>query len=145
MRYDPRFIQPMRDELVRVGFDEILTPQDADRAVARPGTTLLVVNSMCGCAAGKARPGILMALKHKNRPEHLTTVFAGMELEATDQVRSHILGYPPSSPSIALFKDGELVYMMERREIEGRGPEPIAQDLVAAFDKFCSNAAVPTT
>jgi len=143
VRYDPRFIQPMRDELTRVGFSEILTPADADRVVAQPGTTLVVINSMCGCAAGKARPGILQALKGKVKPEHLTTVFAGMEIEATDRVRSHIHGYPPSSPSIALFKDGELVYMMERREIEGRSAEPIAKDLVAAFEKHCSDATVP--
>ena len=138
MRYPPQFIQPMREELTRFGFEEILTPADADRAVAQAGTTLVVVNSMCGCAAGKARPGVLLALQHKVKPDHLATVFAGMELEATDQVRSHILGYPPSSPSVALFKDGELVFMMERREIEGRGPEPIAQDLIDAFDKYCS-------
>lgn len=144
MRYDPRFIQPFRDELTRVGFSEILTPDEADRAVAQSGTTLVVINSMCGCAAGKARPGVIMALKHKTKPDHLATVFAGMELDATDQVRSHIHGYPPSSPSVALFKDGELVFMMERREIEGRGPEPIAQDLIAAFDKYCASETAAT-
>lgn len=145
MRYDPRFIQPMRDELTREGFAEILTPADADRAVAQQGTTLVVINSMCGCAAGKARPGVLMALTHKHKPDHLSTVFAGMELDATDKVRGHIHGYPPSSPSIALFKNGELVFMMERREIEGRGPEPIASDLTAAFDKYCAAGAAVST
>ena len=145
MRYDPKFIQPFRDELTSAGFAEILTPADADRAVAQQGTTLVVVNSMCGCAAGKARPGVLMALRHTHKPDHLNTVFAGMELEATDKVRSHIHGYPPSSPSIALFKDGELVFMMERREIEGRGPEPIAKDLTAAFDKYCAAGATVST
>lgn len=138
MRYDPRMVQPMRDELTRIGFKELLTPDAVDEALAaKDETVLVVVNSVCGCAAGKARPGVALALQHEVRPQHLTTVFAGMELEATDRARSYFEGYPPSSPQIALMKNGRLLHMLERRDIEGRDAPTIAADLVAAFDTFC--------
>lgn len=141
MRYDPRLVQPMRDELTRIGFQQLMTPQEVDAAMARMGTLLVVVNSVCGCAAGRARPAVARALTHAARPDHLVTVFAGMELEATDRARSHFAPYPPSSPQIALFRDGRLVHMLERKNIEGRPPEEIAGDLVAAFEAHCREAA----
>jgi putative YphP/YqiW family bacilliredoxin len=127
----------MRAELTELGFEELRTPEAVDAAVARPGTTLLVVNSVCGCAAGKARPGIAMALGHATRPTHLTTVFAGGDVEATAQARSHLVPYPPSSPSVALLKDGQVAFMLERRDIEGRSADRIAQLLADAFDQHC--------
>jgi putative YphP/YqiW family bacilliredoxin len=136
-RYPEHFIAPMREELTDIGFEELRTPEAVDAAVARPGTTLLVVNSVCGCAAGKARPGIAMALRHPTRPGHLTTVFAGGDIEATAQARAHLAPYPPSSPSIALLKDGKVAFMMERRDIEGRPAQSIAEVLKAAFDAHC--------
>lgn len=138
MRYDPRFVQPMREELTRIGFEELNTPADVDTALARQGTVLVVVNSVCGCASGRARPGVARALSHANRPDHLVTVFAGMEIEATDRARSRFAPYPPSSPQIALFRDGQLVHMLERRNIEGREPDDIARELIAAFDQHCT-------
>jgi bacilliredoxin len=138
MRYDPRFVQPMREELTRIGFTELLTPADVDAAVGEQhGTMLLVVNSVCGCAAGRARPAVAQALTHATRPDRLTTVFAGMELDATSRARSYFAPYPPSSPQIALFKDGRLAFMLERKDIEGRAPDVIAADLVAAFEEHC--------
>jgi putative YphP/YqiW family bacilliredoxin len=136
-RYPEHFIAPMREELTVLGFEDLHTPEAVDAAVARPGTTLLVVNSVCGCAAGKARPGIAMALAHTVRPTHLTTVFAGGDVEATAQARAHLAPYPPSSPAIALLKDGKVAFMLERRDIEGRPAERIAQALVQAFDEHC--------
>ncbi len=136
-RYPEHFITPMRQELTVLGFEELSAAPDVDRAVARPGTTLLVVNSVCGCAAGKARPGIAMALRHPATPQHLTTVFAGGDLEATAQARAHLAPYPPSSPAIALLKDGQVAFMLERRDIEGRSAEMIAQALTTAFDEHC--------
>lgn len=136
-RYPEHFIAPMREELTVLGFEDLHTPEAVDAAVARPGTTLLVVNSVCGCAAGKARPGIAMALAHTARPTHLTTVFAGGDVEATAQARAHLAPYPPSSPAIALLKDGKVAFMLERRDIEGRPAERIAQALVQAFDEHC--------
>ena len=136
-RYPEHFIAPMREELTVLGFVELHTPEAVDAAVARPGTTLLVVNSVCGCAAGKALPGIAMALTHTAKPTHLTTVFAGGDVEATAQARAHLAPYPPSSPSIALLKDGKVVYMMERREIEGRSADLIAAELQKAFETHC--------
>ena len=136
-RYPEPFIAPMREELTAIGFEELRTPPEVDAAVSRPGTTLLVVNSVCGCAAGKARPGIAMALRHEVVPTHLTTVFAGGDVEATAQARAHLAPYPPSSPSIALLKDGQVVFMMERRDIEGRPADRIAQLLAGAFDEHC--------
>ncbi len=137
-RYPEPFIAPMRAELSRLGFEDLKTPEAVDAAMKQAGTTMIVVNSVCGCAAGKARPGIALALRSGKRPDHLTTVFAGADVEATEQARSHFAPYPPSSPSIALVKDGKVVYMMERREIENRGADMIAADLQAAFDKFCA-------
>ncbi|MEZ5416499.1 MAG: BrxA/BrxB family bacilliredoxin [Vicinamibacterales bacterium] len=136
-RYPEPFIAPMRAELTALGFEELRTPDAVDQAVARPGTTLLVVNSVCGCAAGKARPGIAMALRHEARPGHLATVFAGADIESTAQARAHLAPYPPSSPSIALLKDGQVAFMLERRDIEGRPADAIAQLLAAAFDEHC--------
>jgi putative YphP/YqiW family bacilliredoxin len=136
--YPEQMIAPMRAELTSIGFDELHTAAEVDQAIAQtPGTTMLVVNSMCGCAARNARPAIARAIQHAARPDHLTTVFSGQDPEPTRQARSHITGYPPSSPSIALFKDGELVYMMERWQIEGRDAMSIANDLIAAFDEHC--------
>lgn len=136
-RYPEQFIAPMREELTTLGFEELRTPESVDQAVARPGTTLLVVNSVCGCAAGKARPGIAMALRGQARPSHLATVFAGADIESTAQARAHLAPYPPSSPSIALLKDGKVAFMLERRDIEGRPAERIAEALQGAFDQYC--------
>jgi putative YphP/YqiW family bacilliredoxin len=136
-RYPEPFIAPMRSELTRLGFDELRTPESVDDAVARAGTTMIVVNSVCGCAAGKARPGIALALRSGARPDHLGTVFAGADVEATDRARGYFAPFPPSSPSIALMKDGKLVYMMERRAIEGRSADMIAAELQKAFDEHC--------
>jgi len=135
-------VQGMRDELTRVGFQELRTPDDVDGALKdEKRTVLVVVNSVCGCAAGKARPAIARAITNKNRPEVLTTVFAGQDPEATAQARKYFLPYPPSSPSIALMRDGKLAFMMERRDIEGSDPFTIAAALTRAFDQYCSPAA----
>jgi len=130
-------VAPMRDELTRLGIEELRTPDQVDRAVERPGTVMLVVNSVCGCAAGKARPAIAMALQHAHRPDVLGTVFAGADVEATARARDLMAPYPPSSPSVALLKDGKLVYMMQRRDIETRDALSIASALRAAFDEHC--------
>ena len=135
--YPEYFVAPMREELTSLGFEELRTVQSVDQAVTRPGTTMVVVNSVCGCAAGKARPGVAMALSHDVKPDHLTTVFAGADVEATDRARGYFTGYPPSSPSVALLKDGKLVYMMERHQIENQNAEMIANQLIGAFDKYC--------
>jgi putative YphP/YqiW family bacilliredoxin len=135
-------VQGMRDELTRVGFEELRTPEDVDGALKEEKrTVLVVVNSVCGCAAGKARPAIARAITNKNRPEVLTTVFAGQDPEATAQARKYFLPYPPSSPSIALMRDGKLAFMMERRDIEGSDPFTIAAALTRAFDEHCSQTA----
>jgi putative YphP/YqiW family bacilliredoxin len=139
--YPEYFVAPMREELTRLGVEELRTPEAVDAAMRRTGTTLVVVNSVCGCAAGKARPGIAAALGHDIRPDHVTTVFAGADVEATDRARSYFTGYPPSSPSVALLQDGQLVYMMERRQIEGQSADLIARQLMAAFDQYCAPAA----
>lgn len=137
MRYDPRLVQPMREELTQLGFTELLTPDDVDQAfAAKDATVLCVVNSVCGCAAGKARPGVALALRHDVKPDRLTTVFAGMELEAVERARGYFEGYPPSSPQIALLKNGRLLHMLERKDIEGRGAEEIAAELTGVFDTF---------
>jgi putative YphP/YqiW family bacilliredoxin len=136
-RYPEPFIAPMRAELTRLGFEDLKTPEAVDAAVQQSGTTMIVVNSVCGCAAGKARPGIAMALAKGKRPDHLATVFAGADVEATQTAREHFAPYPPSSLSIAIMKDGKLVYMMERREIEGRSADMIAAELQKAFDIHC--------
>lgn len=127
----------MREELTRVGFEELRTADAVDQAVARKGTTLVVVNSVCGCAAGKARPGIALSLRSGTRPDHLATVFAGGDIEATDRARSYFAPYPPSSPSVALLKDGKLVFMMERRDIESQPAQAIAERLQAAYEQHC--------
>ena len=136
-RYPEPFIAPMRAELSRLGFEDLRTPDAVEAAVQKPGTTMVVVNSVCGCAAGKARPGIALALAKGKRPDHLTTVFAGADVEATETARGYFAPYPPSSPAIALMKDGKIVYMMERRDIEGRSADMIAADLQKAFDTHC--------
>lgn len=132
------FVAPMRQELTRFGVKELRTADEVDKAVtATPGTLMIVVNSVCGCAAGKARPGVAMALSHENRPDVVATVFAGADIQATDRARSYFAGYAPSSPSIGLLKDGKLLYMLERSQIENRNAEEIAAALTSAFDKFC--------
>ncbi len=136
-RYPEPFIAPMRAELSRLGFEDLKTPDAVDAAVKQAGTTMIVVNSVCGCAAGKARPGIAIALSKGKRPQHLAAVFAGADVEATEAARNHFAPYPPSSPSIALLKDGTLAYMMERRDIEGRSADMIAGELQKAFDAHC--------
>lgn len=143
--YPEQFVSPMRQELTRIGFQEMRTAEEVDTVLKREkGTVLVVVNSICGCAAGKARPAVAKALSHRARPETLTTVFAGQDREATDRARSFFTGYAPSSPSIALLRDGKLVFMLERCNIEGRESYAIAQDLMNAFDRFCVPAASQT-
>jgi putative YphP/YqiW family bacilliredoxin len=141
MPYPESFIGPMREELTSLGVKELRTPAQVDAAVRDTrGTLMIVVNSMCGCAAGRARPGIALALQHANKPDVVATVFAGGDLEATERARGYFAPYPPSSPSIALLRDGQLVYMMERRQIENQSAEAIARALTGAFDKFCAPA-----
>ncbi len=138
MPYHELMVRPMREELIRIGVQELRTPEEVDEALEETeGTTLLVVNSICGCAARNARPAVRQALENEARPDRAFTVFAGQDMEATAKARSYIHGYPPSSPSIALFKDGEVVFMLERYQIEGRPADEIADDLVEAFDRFC--------
>ena len=138
MPYDERFVAPMREELTRLGITEMRTADAVDETLKNArGTTLVVVNSICGCAARNARPAVAVALRHDKRPDTLTTVFAGQDLEATSRARSYFTGYQPSSPQIALLRDGQLVYMLERGQIEGRSADAIADDLVAAFDEHC--------
>jgi putative YphP/YqiW family bacilliredoxin len=142
MPYPDFFVAPMRAELLDLGFEELRTPEAVDDAVAHTkGTLLVVVNSVCGCAAGKARPGLALALRHGARPDRLTSVFAGFDIDATERARGYFSGVHPSSPSMALLRDGQLVYMMERHQIEGRGPLEIAADLQAAFSKYCTPVA----
>lgn len=141
MPYPEILIQPMREELTRIGVQETRTPAAVDAAVQSPGTLMVVVNSVCGCAAGKARPGITMALKHSVLPDKVITVFAGGDIEATDRARQYFKGYPPSSPSVGLLRDGELVFLLQRHQIEGREAPQIAAELTAAFDKYCVKAA----
>jgi putative YphP/YqiW family bacilliredoxin len=139
--YPEVFVRPMRAELTSIGFREMRTPEEVDATLKQEkGTVLVVVNSICGCAAGKARPAVAQALTHPARPEILTTVFAGQDPEATNQARSYFTGYPPSSPSIALLRDGKLVFMLQRSDIEGRESQAIAADLTQAFDRFCAPA-----
>jgi bacilliredoxin len=141
--YDPQLVRPMREELTRIGFTELHTAADVDRVLAAPSpprrdSVLVVVNSVCGCAARNARPAATLALQHGVRPQRLFTVFAGQDAEATSRARSYFTGYAPSSPSMALFRDGRLVFMLERRNIEGREARDIAADLVAAFERHCA-------
>ena len=137
--YPEIMVVPMREELTRLGVQELRTPEDVDHALKyQPGTTMVIVNSICGCAAGRMRPAVRMALQHSSRPDKAVSVFAGQETEATERARSYFTGYPPSSPQMALFKSGRLVYMLERKNIEGRVAQEIAADLVAAFERYCS-------
>lgn len=136
--YDERIVTPMRQELTRLGVEEMRTPDEVDAKLKDSrGTALVVVNSVCGCAARNARPAVAQALQHPVKPDLLTTVFAGQDAAAVQRARSYFIGYPPSSPQIALLKDGRLVFMLERHQIEGRTAEEIAEDLVGAFDRFC--------
>jgi putative YphP/YqiW family bacilliredoxin len=141
MPYPEIMIRPMREELTRLGVEELRTPAEVDQTLQNnQGTVMVVVNSICGCAAGKARPGIALALQHETKPNKVATVFAGADIEATEKARSYFTGYPPSSPSIALMKEGKLVYMMQRHQIEGRGPREIADELTRAFDEHCQTS-----
>ena len=136
--YDPRLVQPMRDELTRIGFEELRTPEQVDAVLGTTKeTTLVLVNSVCGCAARNARPAAAMAIQQEQRPAKLLTVFAGQDADATNRARSYFTGYPPSSPQMGLFKDGKLVFMLERKNIEGRPAQEIAADLKTAFEKYC--------
>ncbi len=139
MPYNPTLVQPMRDDMVRMGAQELRTVQEVDAALAPgEGTVLVFVNSVCGCAAGSARPALGLALRHAVRPARVVTVFAGQDVDATARARSYFGEYQPSSPSMALFREGEVVAMVHRHMIEGRSPEQIAADLTAAFDKHCA-------
>ena len=141
MPYDEMIVAPMRQELTRLGIQETRTAADVDAVLgAKKGTVLVVVNSVCGCAAGNARPAVAKALQHDVRPEKMITVFAGNDVEATNRARSYFTGYRPSSPSIALLRDGEVVKMLERWQIEGRDATQISQDLVTAFDQYCAKS-----
>ena len=135
--YPAEMVKPMREDLTTIGFEELHTVEDVDQALAKGGTTLVVVNSVCGCAAANARPGAKASLQNEKTPDNLVTVFAGVDREATDKARSYMIPFPPSSPSMALFKDGELVHMLERHHIEGRPAEMIAENLKDAYNEFC--------
>ena len=138
MPYSEILIKPMREDLTRLGFEEMKTVEAVDETIKNSkGTLMVVVNSVCGCAAGKARPGVALALQNEVKPDKVATVFAGADIEATDRARSYFTGYGPSSPSIALLKDGKLVYMLERFQIEGRDAQQIATELTRAFEQFC--------
>jgi putative YphP/YqiW family bacilliredoxin len=140
MPYPEIMIRPMREDLTRLGVEEMRTAEDVDSTVTNSkGTLMVVVNSICGCAAGRARPGVALALQHEVKPDKVATVFAGADIEATERARSYFTGYNPSSPSIAILKDGELVYMLERYQIEGRDATQIAGELTKAFDEYCKN------
>ncbi len=135
--YPAELVKPMREDLTNVGFEELHTTEAVDTAIGKEGTTLVVVNSVCGCAAANARPGARMSLQNAKRPNHLVTVFAGVDKEATNKAREYMIPFPPSSPSMALFKDGELVHMLERHHIEGRPAELIAENLMDAYNEHC--------
>ena len=135
--YPAELVKPMREDLTNVGFEELHTSEAVESALNKTGTTLVVVNSVCGCAAANARPGARMSLQNAKKPDHLVTVFAGVDKEATDAARAQMIPFPPSSPSMALFKDGELVHMLERHHIEGRPAELIAENLMDAYNDYC--------
>lgn len=137
--YPAQIVAPMKGEMLEGGFEELLTADAVDAALSKEGTSLVFINSVCGCAAGSARPGVLMAVQNSHRrPDQLLTSFAGFDLDAVNQIRQHLLPYPPSSPAIALFKNGQLVHMIERHMIEGRPAQMIAQNLMGAFEEHCS-------
>ena len=135
--YPEELVKPMRDELINAGFEALYTAEDVDNALAKEGTTLVMVNSVCGCAAANARPGAIMSLNYGKKPENLVTVFAGVDHAAVEKARELLLPYPPSSPSIALFKDGKLVHFLERHHIEGRSAQIISDNLQMAYERFC--------
>ena len=136
--YPEEFVIPMKEELTETGFSELLTPGDVTNQLKQKGTTLVMINSVCGCSAGTARPGVLMAVANTpKKPDYLTTSFAGFDIDAINTLRQNLLPYPPSSPAIALFKDGELVHFIERHMIEGRSAQMIAHNLIAAFEEYC--------
>jgi bacilliredoxin len=138
MPYDPRLVAPMREEMVRMGARELKSVAEVDDLLGDPkGTLLVFVNSVCGCAAGNARPGLALALRHAVRPQQIVTVFAGQDVEATARARQYFSDYQPSSPSIALFREGEVVHFIHRHQIEGQAPQTVAANLIGAFDKFC--------
>ncbi|HTN07468.1 BrxA/BrxB family bacilliredoxin [Agriterribacter sp.] len=137
--YPEEIVIPMKEELTDNGFNELLTPQEVESALQQKGTTLVMINSVCGCSAGSARPGVLMAVTNAaKKPDQLTTSFAGFDIDAVNTLREHLLPYPPSSPAIALFKDGQLVHFIERHQIEGRPAQLIASNLIAAFEEYCN-------
>jgi putative YphP/YqiW family bacilliredoxin len=136
--YPEIMLIPMREELTRAGIQEARTPEDVDQALARPGTTMLVVNSVCGCAAGKMRPAVRMAMQHATKPTQAITVFAGQDRDATDKARGYFAGHPPTSPAIAILRDGQLVYLMQRSAIETSTAPAIAEELTRAFDAYCA-------
>lgn len=137
--YPIEIVQPMKEELTENGFKELQSPDEVQAQLKEPGTTLVMINSVCGCSAGTARPGVLMAVANaEKKPDHLATSFAGFDVDAVQALRQHLMPYPPSSPAIALFKDGELVHFIERHQIEGRSAQMIAQNLIAAFDAYCN-------
>lgn len=137
--YPEEIVIPMKEELTENGFSELLSAKEVDEQLAKKGTTLVMINSVCGCSAGTARPGVLMAvLNSALKPDYLTTTFAGFDMEAVSRVREYLLPYPPSSPSIALFKDGQLVHFIERHQIEGRPAQVIANNLIGAFNQYCN-------
>jgi putative YphP/YqiW family bacilliredoxin len=145
MPYSELLIKPMREDLTRLGVEETRTPEQVEDAItSTKGTLMVVVNSVCGCAAGKARPGVALALQNQTRPDRSITVFAGADIEATVKAREHFAPYPPSSPQIALFRGGQLVYMLERHEIENRRADEIAHELTRAFERFCTSAGTAT-
>ena len=140
--YPQEIVIPCREELTDIGVEELKTPEEVEAVLSAPeGTIMLVINSVCGCAAGSARPGVRLALRHTVVPDRLATVFAGVDTEATARAREYLEGFPPSSPSVAIFKNGDLVYLMERHMIEGREPEEIARELKGAFDRHCAKTA----
>ncbi|MDE3248963.1 MAG: BrxA/BrxB family bacilliredoxin [Bacteroidota bacterium] len=136
--YPAEIVQPMKEELTDNGFEELLSSEAVNQQLAEKGTTLVMINSVCGCSAGSARPGVLMAVHNsEKKPDHLTTAFAGFDIDAVKTLREHLMPYPPSSPAIALFKDGQLVHFIERHMIEGRPAQMIAQNLISAFQEYC--------
>ena len=136
--YPAEIVLPMKAELTDHGFEDLQTSEEVDQAINKDGTTLVMINSVCGCSAGSARPGVLMAVANANKkPENITTAFAGFDIDAVKKVREHLLPYPPSSPAIALFKNGEIVHLIERHQIEGRSAQMIASNLIAAFEQYC--------
>lgn len=137
--YPEEIVIPMKEELTENGFSELLTAEAVENKLAEKGTTLVMINSVCGCSAGTARPGVLMAVHNAaKKPDHMTTSFAGFDIEAVSKLREHLMPYPPSSPAIALFKDGQLVHFIERHNIEGRSAQMIAENLIGAFDQYCN-------